>query len=93
MNEKCVHVAISGRVQGVGFRAWMARRASQLALRGWVRNRPDGRVEAVLQGPSDMVDRMIGLCREGPRHSVVADVEISSAANENWPDFSVRPTG
>jgi acylphosphatase len=92
MGEKCVRITINGRVQGVGFRAWLERRASSLALKGWVRNRADGSVEAVLLGPEATVDRMIGICREGPRLSVVSNVEVSPATNEDWPDFSVRPT-
>jgi len=92
MNDKCIRVAIGGRVQGVGFRAWVARRAIELDLRGWVRNRSDGSVEAVLCGPPDIVDAMIELCRKGPRLSVVTKLTASPAANGNWPDFSVRPT-
>jgi len=92
INEKCVRVSISGRVQGVGYRAWMAKRAVDLDLRGWVRNCSDGRVEAVLLGPADTIDAMIELCRRGPRLSSVTNVEISPVANEDWPDFSVRPT-
>lgn len=92
MGEKSVRVVISGRVQGVGYRAWMARRAVELGLRGWVRNRSDGSVESVLVGPAEVVDAMIELCRKGPRFSAVDDIETSTVANEDWPDFSVRPT-
>jgi acylphosphatase len=92
MNETCLRVAINGRVQGVGYRAWLARRADSLGLKGWVRNRRDGSVEAVLVGPADIVDSMIGLCRQGPRSAVVTSIETSPGEAGNWPDFSVRPT-
>ena len=92
MGETCVRIVIGGRVQGVGYRAWMMRQASKLGLKGWVRNRANGNVEAVLCGSDDTVDAMTDLCRKGPRLSVVTTVEISPAANEKWPGFSVRPT-
>ena len=92
MREKCIRVEIGGRVQGVGFRAWVARRAIELDLKGWVRNRFDGSVEAVLCGPPDTVDNMIELCRKGPRLSAVTKLTTSPAADESWPDFSVRPS-
>jgi acylphosphatase len=92
MTGKSVRVSISGRVQGVGYRAWMARRASDLGLKGWVRNRADGSVEAVLSGPEETVDTMIELSRRGPRLSAVTTLETSPVAAEDWPDFSVRPT-
>lgn len=90
--EKSVLVRIKGRVQGVGYRAWLARHALDLRLKGWVRNRSDGSVEAVLLGPSLAVDMMLGLCGKGPPFSKVAAVEASPVPNEGWPDFSVRPT-
>jgi acylphosphatase len=92
MGETCLKVVINGRVQGVGYRAWMARRAAELGLKGWVRNRSEGSVEAVLLGPADVVGTMVDLCRRGPRLSVVTDVETSPAVNEDWQDFSVRST-
>jgi acylphosphatase len=92
MHEKSVRVAISGRVQGVGYRAWVEQRAIDLDLKGWVRNRADGSVEAVLAGPADVVETMIELCRKGPRLSAVTRIETSAVAHEDWPDFSVRPT-
>ncbi len=59
-------VVISGRVQGVGYRAWTASRARMLGLDGWVRNRRDGTVEAVFAGPPDTISQMISDCRRGP---------------------------
>jgi acylphosphatase len=71
------HVYISGRVQGVFFRATAAREAAPLGLHGWVRNLPDGRVEAVFQGSRAGVDRMIEWCREGPPAARVDAVEVT----------------
>ena len=92
MEEKSVRVVVRGRVQGVGYRAWFARCALDFGLKGWVRNRSDGTVEAVLLGPPSAVDMMLGVCGKGPRSSEVAAVEASPVVNEGWPDFSVRPT-
>lgn len=71
-----VRVVVSGRVQGVFFRATCARLARSLGLGGSVRNVPDGRVEAVFEGPSEDVDAMVAWCRKGPEHARVDEVEI-----------------
>ena len=71
-----VHVLVSGRVQGVFFRASCAEQARALGVAGWVRNAPDGRVEAVFEGPEAAVEAMVGWCRRGPAHARVDDVEI-----------------
>ncbi|HXD45159.1 MAG TPA: acylphosphatase [Pseudolabrys sp.] len=60
------HVSIRGRVQGVGYRAFVEREALAAGLEGWVRNRPDGSVEALFSGPAAVVDKMIASCRRGP---------------------------
>jgi acylphosphatase len=69
------HVMIRGRVQGVGFRAWTEHAALKRGLRGWVRNRHDGAVEALFVGSADAVAAMIAACREGPRGSRVDSVD------------------
>jgi acylphosphatase len=89
---KILHVAITGRVQGVGYRAWVANRAVALGLAGWVRNRRDGSVEAVFKGKEDDVVRMLDECWRGPRSAVVAGVVATAVADEGWPGFSVKPT-
>lgn len=73
---RSVHVLISGFVQGVGYRAWTVRRASELGLSGWVRNRRSGEVEAVFSGRADAVEAMLAACRRGPSGSVVRDVAV-----------------
>jgi acylphosphatase len=69
-------VIVSGVVQAVGFRYSLASRAESLDVAGWVRNRPDGRVEAVLEGPGDAVKLLVGWCRDGPRGARVDGIEI-----------------
>jgi acylphosphatase len=66
MNGAIRHVTVTGRVQGVGYRAWVAHEASARQLEGWVRNVRDGSVEALLAGPADIVTDMIAACRRGP---------------------------
>ncbi|MCW5748991.1 MAG: acylphosphatase [Alphaproteobacteria bacterium] len=83
---------IRGRVQGVGYRDWTMRRADALGLRGWVRNRQDGSVEAVFAGPRAAVERMIADCRRGPTLARTDGIDIEPAA---WPaddGFALRPT-
>lgn len=89
---RILHAAITGRVQGVGYRAWAADTARRLGLTGWVRNRRDGSVEAVFKGADETVERMLAACRQGPRSAVVSDIEVSEATDEGWRDFAVRPT-
>ena len=72
-----VHLFISGRVQGVGFRAFTQRNALQLQLAGWVRNLDDGRVEAVIAGPQDKVAGLLKLLERGPRGARVEKTEAT----------------
>jgi len=80
---KSVHARISGRVQGVSFRAWTQTEASVRGLRGWVRNEPDGTVAAVIAGPAEAVDDMARSLERGPPAAVVRAVEIARA---DWPE-------
>ncbi|NIJ40022.1 acylphosphatase [Parvibaculum indicum] len=90
VDKRSVRVRISGEVQGVGYRAWTVRRASALGLSGWVRNLPDGDVEAVFSGPAESVAEMIVACREGPRMSTVRAVEEVEAVEPVSGRFEVR---
>jgi acylphosphatase len=68
-------LVIAGRVQGVGYRDWMLHKARDLGLSGWVRNRPDGTVEALISGEKAAVEEMSRLCRRGPRAAAVSSIE------------------
>ena len=70
------HIYVSGRVQGVFYRSNTRRKALELGLTGWVRNLPDGRVEAVVEGEEDQVDKLIRWCRVGPPLAVVTSLEV-----------------
>jgi acylphosphatase len=70
------HVTVSGRVQGVYFRDGCAREARRRGVQGWVRNRSDGRVEAVFEGAVADVDAMVEWCRSGPRRARVVSVAV-----------------
>ncbi len=90
-NEACLHVYIEGRVQGVGFRQSCCDEARRHGLGGWVRNLPDGRVEAVFKGPKDQVDEMLAWCRRGPGPARVDRVVPDWQPAERAPHtFSVR---
>ena len=84
-------VVITGRVQGVGFRHWMTTAARRMGVSGWVRNRADGSVEAVVDGPTDAVEELLRACRRGPVHAEVRGIEESLAAPMEAPGFSMRP--
>jgi acylphosphatase len=73
------HVSIRGRVQGVGYRAWVGEEAERRNLDGWVRNRRDGSVEAVFSGSEDVVAAMIGACRRGPALARVDAIDERAA--------------
>ena len=86
-------LVIAGRVQGVGYRDWMARTASGLGVSGWVRNRPDGTVEALVHGPTAAVEELLRACRRGPRFARVDTIEEVLAEPEEEPGFRRLPTG
>jgi acylphosphatase len=76
------HVTIRGRVQGVGYRAFVEDEATARDLEGWVRNRRDGSVEAVFAGPEDVVSDMIASCRRGPTSARVAAVQEEAGTSD-----------
>ena len=80
MIDKIRHVVIRGRVQGVGYRAWVEHQAQLRQLEGWVRNRRDGSVEAVFAGPEAVVSDMIAACRRGPSPARVDAVQDEAGA-------------
>jgi acylphosphatase len=84
------HVHVTGRVQGVGFRATTRRHADQRGADGWVRNLDDGRVEAVFEGPPDVVEAMVEFCHDGSRAARVDDVTVETEPPEGLSGFDVR---
>ncbi|CCD91409.1 putative Acylphosphatase [Bradyrhizobium sp. ORS 375] len=97
-NRAIAHVVVRGRVQGVGYRAWVEDQAILNGLEGWVRNRADRSVEAVFAGPADEVAAMVTACRKGPPAARVDDVMDSPttadqlALRRPGEEFSVLPT-
>jgi acylphosphatase len=91
MSKMRVHVWIKGKVQGVCFRAYTQEKAEELGVFGWVRNLPDGKVEAIFEGEEDSVKEMVKWCHKGPSYAYVAEV---TAVEEDYQDefkrFSLR---
>jgi len=81
---------VRGLVQGVGFRVSLARVARTRGTTGWVKNRIDGAVEAVLEGESEMVDGVVDWCREGPRGARIEGVEVDDEVPEGLTSFEIR---
>ena len=85
------HVRVTGRVQGVFFRDSTRQNAGRLGLSGWVRNSPDGAVEAVFEGPSEKVREMVAWCGQGPQGASVENVETDfGPARDDLTGFEVR---
>jgi acylphosphatase len=83
-------VVARGQVQGVFFRDTTRRRAESLGIGGWVRNCPDGSVEAVFEGDSEQVESMVRFAREGPGGAAVEDLEVTEEEPEGIGSFSIR---
>jgi acylphosphatase len=98
MSGAICRVTIRGRVQGVGYRAWVEHQARTCGLEGWVRNKTDGSVEALFSGPEDVVADMVASCRRGPSSARVDAVVEESASldalglRHAGERFSVLPT-
>lgn len=91
MTERVVRARIHGRVQGVGYRAALCAQAQRLGVRGWVRNRRDGTVEAVLAGTSDAVQRLLAWAERGPPAAVVDRIELQDT-DGRFSGFELHPT-
>jgi len=89
---RAVAVRIEGRVQGVWYRGWTVEEAARRRLRGWVRNRNDGSVEALFIGPPQSVSAMVAACRRGPPAARVTAVHERSAEDDGSSEFRQRPT-
>jgi acylphosphatase len=88
---RAVRVTLRGRVQGVGFRDWLVRQANRAALDGWVRNRPDGSLEALLAGQPDALAAVLSACRRGPPLARVDEVLEQAAEIPEEPGFRRLP--
>jgi len=91
MAETVVRIEIRGRVQGVGYRWSMAEEARRLGVRGWVRNKRDGSVEAMAAGPKATIEQLVEWARVGPRHAVVTAVDVFAGEGE-FASFDQLPT-
>ena len=87
-----VRVVIKGRVQGVFYRNWTVENATQLGLKGWVRNRRDGSVEALFSGNPDVVQEMEQRCRRGPPDAMVTGLEVFPSSDDPGSGFKRKPT-
>lgn len=85
------HLIITGRVQGVGYRNYMAYKARQFHITGWVRNRVDGSVEAMIQGTPENIEALLVRAHRGPPKAAVDDVRVSDAVG-TYVNFVTRPT-
>lgn len=89
-----LHARVEGRVQGVGFRYFVLETTHALGVTGWVRNRWDESVEVMAEGERDVLERLLGALRRGPRMSFVSNVQVEwGEGTGEWRDFSVRAKG
>lgn len=86
------HLMIHGRVQGVWYRAWAVETARQLGLAGWVRNRSNGCVEALVEGEAEATERFVALAQDGPTGSKVARIDVVEVEVEGLSGFEKRAT-
>ncbi len=89
-NKVQKHIYISGRVQGVGFRAFTRQQAAVLDIKGWIKNLNDGRVEAVIEGEKNKVKQMVNKLKEGPSFARVDEFEIEDREVDNFGEFEIR---
>lgn len=89
-NKLCRHYFITGKVQGVWFRDSTRKEATKQGVNGWVRNLPDGRVEAMICGTQDQLQIMHEWLQAGPELAEVTHIEVADQPCENIPDFSIR---
>jgi acylphosphatase len=82
-----VHVLVSGQVQGVGYRLSTCKAADTLGINGWVKNLPDGRVEAVFEGAPELLEEMVRWCHKGPQMAIVQEVQVQYEEPEGIQGF------
>ena len=89
---RAARLRITGRVQGVGYRAWAMQTAARLGLRGWVRNRSDGSVEALVIGEAADVGAMTEACRQGPLGARVREIAVADSEDDGSTGFTAKPS-
>ncbi len=90
---KQAHLYVSGFVQGVGYRAYVRSKAKKLGLTGWVRNLSDNRVEAILQGEKEKIEKLLKLCNRGPFFAKVSNIVVDwENSTEEFLEFKKLPT-
>lgn len=89
MNMKTIKLTISGKVQGVFYRASAKKEAEKFGLKGWVRNTDTGSVEIMVTGDDADLQKFVGWCKKGPARSEVSNVDVQGAPLAQFPDFSV----
>ena len=87
--KKSIRLYITGTVQGVFFRAFIKENAERYNVKGFTRNLEDGRIEVFLEGDADAVNKMIELCKKGPKHSQIRNVELKPETHQGLKDFKV----
>lgn len=87
---KTLSFLVQGRVQGVGFRYWTQSRANRLGLKGWVRNRPDGAVEGIMEGQGELLNVMLEQLHQGPPSARVDSVQVRPSRIKAPDDFQFR---
>ncbi len=84
-----IHIVFKGIVQGVGFRERTRRMAKSLNIKGWIKNNPDGSVEAIFQGPPESVERLINFCETEIPDAIVSDKKIDYMEEDDFDDFKI----
>jgi acylphosphatase len=93
MQYSRLHIFVSGKVQGVYFRQNTSYKAQELNIMGWVRNLKDGRVEAVLEGERENINKLLDWCNDGPKNAIVTDIEIiNEPYRKEFSDFQILTT-
>ena len=87
--KKSVRLYISGTVQGVFFRMFVKQSAERLNIKGFVRNLEDGRIEVFAEGNIDEIDKLIEICKKGPKHSKIRNVEIKDERFQDFKTFKI----
>lgn len=87
--KKSIRIYIKGTVQGVFFRSFIKENAERYNVKGFVRNLEDGRIEVFMEGNSEDVNKMLGLCEKGPKHSQIRDVQIKKEIFQGFNNFKI----